>query len=238
MIPKIIHYCWFGGKPLPEECRAYIATWKKYCPDYEIVEWNEQNFDVNCTDYTREAAQAKKWAFVSDYARLYALKECGGIYLDTDVEMLKNPDRFLENRAFSGFEREDAVVTAVMGAEKDHPFIEKLLDEYRERHFIKADGSLDLKTNVVSITEAALQAGLKLNNKKQTICDVTFYPRDYFSPKDSRTLDVKITENTCTIHHFQGTWDTDNKLRRTIKRIFPTPVLKVIVKVMDILKVK
>lgn len=238
MIPKIIHYCWFGGNPLPQESKAYIATWKKYCPDYQIIEWNEQNFDVNRTDYTREAAGAKKWAFVTDYVRLYALEKCGGIYMDTDVEMLKNPDRFLTEKGFSGFERENAVATAIMGAEKDHPFIKKLLDEYQGRHFIKEDGSFDLKTNVISITESALRQGLELNNRKQTVCGFTFYPKDYFCPKDSRTLDVKLTENSYTIHHFQGTWDTDNKLRRTIKKIFPTPVLKIIVKIMDILKVK
>ncbi len=238
MIPKTIHYCWFGDNPLPEGCRKYIDTWKRYCPDYQIIEWNEKNFDLNCTDYTREAAQVKKWAFVTDYVRLYVLKEYGGIYMDTDVEMLKNPDRFLKEKGFSGFESGSAVSTAIMGAEKGHPFIKMLLDEYQGRHFIKGDGSYDLKTNVVSVTESALRSGLKLNNRKQAVCDFTFYPRDYFSPKDSRTLEVRLTENSYTIHHFQGTWDTDNKLRRTVKKMFPTPVLKVVVKIMDILKVK
>ena len=118
MIPKTIHYIWFGGNPLPEDAKRCIDTWKKYCPDYEIKEWNESNFDVAQNDYIKEAYEAKKWAFVSDYARLKVLVEYGGIYMDTDVEVLKPLDRFLSERAFSGFEDADAIPAGIMACEK------------------------------------------------------------------------------------------------------------------------
>ena len=238
MIPKIIHYCWFGGKPLPEDAKRYIESWKKFCPDYEIYEWNEQTFDINAVSYVREAYEAKKWAFVTDYVRLYALSTVGGIYMDTDVEVLKNLDVFLNNKGFSGFERVDAVPTGIMAAEKENMFIHELLHEYDAIHFLKEDGTLDLTTNVVRITNTAKKYGLKLNNKLQTVNDFTFYPKDYFCPKSSRTLEINLTENSYTIHHFAGSWDTENRFRQTVKRILPTWMLKGIVKTMDLLKIK
>lgn len=239
MIPKIIHYCWFGGNPLPESAVKCIDSWKKYCPDYAIVEWNEDNFDISSLDYTREAYQAKKWAFITDYVRLYALATVGGVYMDTDVEVLKNIDIFLEEFGFSGFERVDAVPTGIMAAEKGNLFILQLMEEYNSLHFIREDGTNDLTTNIVRITDAATKRGLKLNNKKQTVCDFTFYPKEFFCPKNSRTMEIKLTDNTYTIHHFQGSWDTDRKkIRKFIKKHVPVVILKRIVTVMDFLKVK
>lgn len=238
MIPKIIHYCWFGGNPLPEEYQKYLASWKKFCPDYEIKEWNEGNFDLNSVPYVKEAYQSKKWAFITDYVRLYVLDTFGGIYMDTDVEVLRNLDVFLGEEGFSGFERKNAVPTGIMAAEKGQKFIHELLTQYDNLHFIKKNGDLDETTNVTRITETALKYGLNLNNTTQTIEGFTFYPTDYFCPKNSRTLEINITENSYTIHHFAGSWDSDNKLRRNVKRILPTWMLKVIVKVMDILGVK
>lgn len=239
MIPKVIHYCWFGGNPLPEDAVKCIESWKKYCPDYEIVEWNESNFDISSLDYTREAHQAKKWAFITDYVRLHVLATVGGIYMDTDVEVLKNLDVFLNEHGFSGFERVDAVHTGIMAAEKGNPFIVQLLEEYNSLHFIREDGTYDLTTNVVRITKAAQKNGLKLNNKKQTVCDFSFYPKEVFCPKNSRTMEMEITENTYTIHHFQGSWDADRKkFRKFLKKHVPVAVLKKIVAVMDFLKVK
>lgn len=238
MIPKIIHYCWFGGNPLPEQYKKYMASWKKYCPDYEIREWNESNFDLNSVPYVKEAYQSKKWAFITDYVRLFALDTIGGIYMDTDVEVLRNLDVFLNEEGFSGFEQKNAVPTGIMAAEKGQKFIHELLSQYDDLHFIKENGVLDETTNVRRITETALKYGLKLNNTKQTIAGFTFYPTDYFCPKSSRTLEINLTENSCTIHHFSGSWVTDNKFRRTVKRILPTWILKAIVKVMDMLGVK
>ena len=238
MIPKIIHYCWFGGNPLPQDACNYIETWKKYCPDYEIYEWNETNFDLDSVSYVKEAYLAKKWAFVTDYVRLYALYKVGGIYMDTDVEVLKNLDIFLSEHGFSGFERDNAVPTGIMAAEKGHSFILELLEQYNEIHFLKDNGTYDETTNVTRITEAAVKHGLCLNNTKQTVCEFTFYPKDYFCPKSSRTLEICLTPNSYTIHHFAGSWVTENKLRKIIKGVLPIQVLKLLVKIMDRLGIK
>ncbi|MBQ7544534.1 MAG: hypothetical protein IJT02_06275 [Synergistaceae bacterium] len=140
MIPKVIHYCWFGGKPLPELAQKCLASWEKFCPDYEIVRWDESNFNVNCCDYVREAYEAKKWAFVSDYARLKVLVDNGGVYMDTDVEVIKPLDEFLVHEAFSGFESEKAIPTGIMACEKGFaPFAEMLAD-YHTRHFYRRGG--------------------------------------------------------------------------------------------------
>lgn len=135
MIPKIIHYCWFGGKEKPELVNIYIATWKEFCPDYKIIEWNESNFDVAENDYCREAYEAHKWAFVSDYVRLKVLYEYGGIYMDTDVEVVKTFDEFLHYGAFSGYESKDKIPTGTMGGSAKNEWIKLLLDDYDSRHF-------------------------------------------------------------------------------------------------------
>ena len=140
MIPKVIHYCWFGGNPLPELAKKCIESWKKFCPDYQIIEWNESNFDLNINTYVKEAYTAEKWAFVSDVARLYALVNYGGIYMDTDVEVLKPLDDILNFKAVSGFETKERIPTGMMACEKGHPLFEEFLREYNEAHFIKNDG--------------------------------------------------------------------------------------------------
>lgn len=206
MIPKTIHYCWFGGNPLPELAVKCIDSWRKFCPDYEIKEWNESNFDLNCCDYVREAYEAKKWAFITDYVRLYALVNEGGIYMDTDVEVVKPLDRFLSEQAFSGFESETQIPTGIMACQKGFPLFEKLLKEYEHRHFMLADGKFDMTTNVITITETCLMYGLKQNNHQQIINGFSLYPKDWFCPKDYVTGNILQTENTHTIHHFSGTW--------------------------------
>ena len=208
MIPKIIHYIWFGGNPLPEEAVRCINSWKKYCPEYEIKEWNESNFDINACEYIKEAYLAKKWAFVSDYARLAVLVEYGGIYMDTDVEVLKPLDEFLELEAFSGFENEKDVPTGIMACTKGHPFFAELLKEYDSLHFIDGSGGYDLTTNVTRITNACTKVGLLRNNTKQTVSGFTLFPRDYFCPLNSQTGMLDITDNTYTIHWFSGSWKT------------------------------
>ena len=157
MIPKKIHYCWFGGNPLDELGQKCLASWKKYCPDYEIIEWNESNFDINSNSYVKEAYEAKKWAFVTDYVRLYALFNYGGVYMDTDAELIMGIDAFLNEPAFSGFESTQYILTAIMGAEKGSEWIGLLLRDYDGRHFKKDDGSYDLTTNVKVITELTVK---------------------------------------------------------------------------------
>lgn len=206
MIPKVIHYCWFGGNPLPEDAKQYIETWKKYCPDYQIIQWNESNFDINCCDYVKEAYAARKWAFVSDVARLYAMVNYGGVYMDTDVEVCKSLDPYLSHKAFSGFEKEDAIPTGIMACEKGFPLFDDLLKEYEKRHFLNEDGSLNEMTNVTYITNRCLEAGLRLDNTYQEVLGFALYPKDYFCPKDYTTGQIHKTKNTVTVHHFAGSW--------------------------------
>ena len=223
MIPKIIHYCWFGGNPLPELAKKCIDSWKKYCPDYEIIEWNETNFDYRQYRYAQEAYEAKKWAFVSDVARLYAMVNYGGVYMDTDVEVLKPLDDILEHGAVSGFEAIDRIPTGLMACQKGHPLFSELLEDYNNRCFIQENGEYDLTTNVTTITNICLKHGLILNNTKQTIADFTLFPCEYFCPKDSLTKITTITDNTYTIHHFDGSWVSDEEkyTQRMIRRLKP-----------------
>lgn len=206
MIPKIIHYCWFGSKKMPEMETKCIDSWKKYCSDYKIIKWSEENFDINICDYVKEAYENKKYAFVSDFVRLYVLVYYGGIYMDADVEVLKPIDKFLCEKAFSGFQNPTVVPTGIMGAEKGFPFFKELLDEYWQKHFVHSDGELDLTANVAMITDFCVKYGLIKNNEKQSIAGLTLYPMDYFCPKNPSTGMINTTKNTYTIHHFTGSW--------------------------------
>lgn len=223
MIPKTIHYCWFGGNPKPKLIEKCIKSWKKYCPDYEIIEWNESNFDLNCCDYVKEAFEAKKWAFVSDYARIWALNTYGGIYLDTDVEIKKNLDKFLVHPAFTGFEKKEMPFTAVYGSEANHPLCDTILSSYENRHFVLPDGSFDLTTNTITVTKLLVQKyNIILNNKTQTLSDgLVIYSNDYFCPKSYEDNHVYKTKNTHAIHWFNASWHTkkENDQRKyNIKR--------------------
>jgi mannosyltransferase OCH1-like enzyme len=221
MIPKIINYCWFGMTQKPDNVKRYIESWKKYCPDYQILEWNEENFDVNQNTYCSEAYEAQKWAFVSDYARLWVLYNHGGIYLDTDVEVVQPLDQFLNEKGFSGFESNNHVSTGIMASERGHNYIGDLLNTYNERKFIKENGEYDLSTNVKFITEFAVKNKLILNGQRQTILDFTYYPQSYFSPFNDNTGEVMKTKDTYTIHWFSKSWLNPKLIRRTkITRVF------------------
>ncbi len=228
-IPKIIHYCWFGRGPMPESAVRYIESWKRHCPDYRIQEWNEDNFDVESNRYVKEAYEARKFAFVTDFVRLYALYHEGGIYMDTDVEVLKPLDAFLEHRAFSGFENNDSVPTGLMASEKGGEWVKHLLEEYRDLSFYLEDGSMDLTTNVVRITRRTQSRyGLVCKSSYQDLGDVTFYPHDYFCPKDWETGDIHLTKHSHTIHHFAGSWhdEADKKRAEQYRKRLQTYVEK------------
>lgn len=205
MIPKIIHYCWFGRGKMPELAVKCIDSWKKYLPDYTIKEWNEDTFDLNLYPYAKEAYEKKKYAFVTDVVRLYALYTEGGIYMDTDVEVLKSLDTFLKYPAFSGFESEDSIPTGIMASEKNGKWAEWQLSLYNDMHFILDDGSINLTTNVIIITNSMVKEGFKLDNSLQNFKDIIWmFPNDYFCPKTKNT--INITNNTHCIHHFAGSW--------------------------------
>lgn len=207
MIPKVIHYCWFGRGEMPELALKCIESWKKFLPDYEIKVWNEDNFDLDLYPYTREAYDNRKFAFVTDVVRLYALYYVGGIYMDTDVEVLKNLDYFLDLPAFSGFEDDVHIPTGIMASEKNGEWAKWQLDYYNGKHFVKQDGTLDITTNVVTISTSMAERGFRLQNSLQDFEGiVTIFPKDFFCPKSYVNGRIYITNNTYCIHHFAGSW--------------------------------
>ena len=207
MIPKIIHYCWFGGNPLPPLALKCINSWKKFLPEYELIEWNETNFDLEMYPFAKEALENKKYAFVSDVCRLHALKNFGGIYMDTDVEVLRSLNSFLNNTAFSGFENDDFVPTGIMASEKNGVWATEMLSYYNGRSFIKPNGELDTVSNTFIITQFMKKKGFIMNNSFQEIKNyITFYPNDYFCPKSYKTGSIDLTENSYCIHHFAKSW--------------------------------
>lgn len=214
-IPKIIHYCWFGGNPKPPLIRKCMETWKEILPEYEIKEWNEDNFDITENKYVKEAYENKKWAFVTDYVRLKVLYEYGGIYLDSDVEVLKPIDKFLGDECFSGFESKDMVPTAIMGSKKGASFMKELLEYYDGRSFVKEDGSFDMTANTITITNICRQNGLKLNGKKQTVKGFVLYPQKYFCPNSPARIFNGKPVGAYTIHHSMGSWGDNPKYTRS-----------------------
>lgn len=206
-IPKVIHYCWFGRGEKPKIVLKCIESWKKKLPDYDIVEWNEENFDINDNTYVREAYGVKKYAFVSDYVRVYALYHYGGIYLDTDVEVLQTLDKFLEHPSFWGFEEGDYIATSTIGAQKGNPLIKEFLDSYRGKSFYKSDGSYNELTNVAVVTKIFQSHGVVMNGSFQSIGTMgILYPQEYFSPFDYINCSKQTTKNSYTIHYFYKSW--------------------------------
>jgi len=205
--PRIIHYCWFGGNPLPALALKCIKSWRKHCPDCEIIEWNEDNFNVNYNNYTKEAHSAGKWAFVSDVARLWAVYSMGGVYFDTDVELLQPIDDLLCGGMFIGFESDEHINTGQgFGAEKGFWLIKALLDAYNGISFINPDGTLNTTPCTVHNTNAMRREGFVINNSMQVINGAAVYPSEYFCPKDIKTGVLSMTVNTRAIHHFDGSW--------------------------------
>lgn len=222
MIPKIIHYCWFGGNEKPKLAKKCIASWKKFCPDYEIVEWNEQNFDVNMNAYTKMCYENKKFAFLTDYVRLLVVEKYGGIYFDTDVEVLCSFDDMLVNEAFFGFENPEYVNTGVgFGAEKENLLVIQMLEEYTDL--------LDGEHGVISCpelnTKALVKFGLSRDGTKQKLEKGVVYPIDYFNPYDDTTGRIRKTKNTHSVHWFAKSWMKKStvlksKITQIVHRLF------------------
>lgn len=213
-IPKILHYCWFGGKPKPPLAEKCIRSWRKFCPDFEIREWNESNFDLEQVPaYVRQAYEAGRWAFVTDYVRLRALTEVGGVYLDTDVEIVRPLEPFLKHEAFAGFEHLERVQTGVLACRKGFPLFQEFLAYYDTAVFRRPDGSMDTTTNVEILTGICRKKGLVFNDTFQVVDGLAVYPREVFCPVDYDTMKLKKTRKTVTIHWFSGSWQTQEDLR-------------------------
>ena len=207
MIPKVIHYCWFGKGQLPDFLKECIASWKKYCPEYEIVRWDEGNYDVSRFEYTRQAYEAGQFGFVTDLARLDILYENGGIYLDTDVMLLKSMDSLLYNKGFVGVEKWGNINSGGgIGAIAHHPMIREMLDYRLRFSFIFKDGSQNLETNGFYETVPFIRHGMKIDNTLQIINEMTVYPSDVFHPYNYMSKENDIGENTISIHYFFGGW--------------------------------
>lgn len=224
-IPKVIHYCWFGNQPLPSKLKTYIKSWKKFCPDYTIIQWNENNFDLSSNRYAYEAWCTGKWAFVSDYARLKIIYEQGGIYLDTDVELIRPLDSLLKYNGFIGFQADGQAATGLgFGAVKGHPVILALLKEYDDIPFLQENGRPDTTPCPLRNTAALRKLGFDCNpNIIQQIDNFYLFPPEFFCPKDFKTYKMRRTANTYSIHHYRASWRTpeqlayDRHLRRTTK---------------------
>ena len=223
-IPKTIHYCWFGRNPKPKLAKKCIKSWKKHCPEYEIIEWNEDNFDISsCPLYVRQAYEAQKWAFVTDYVRLKVIYDNGGIYLDTDVQLIKSLDGLLKFDAYFGFEDGNHISTGLgFGAIKNNPIVQEIMDDYNDINFILADGTYDLLPCPVRNTNIFLRHGLIQNNTFQIINNCAVLPSDYLCPIEYETGKKNITDNTLSIHHFSASWQAKEVKKQhegEIKRI-------------------
>lgn len=243
MIPKIIHYCWFGHNPLPESAQKCIASWRKFLPDYEIWQWSEEplnenenqneknlydkilGFDVNSIPYTREAYEAKKYAFVSDYARFWILYNYGGLYFDTDVEVIKPMDDIIERGPFMGIELIEADGMPQinpglgLGEERNNVFYQKVLDYYDKQWFLNEDGSLNQTTVVTRVTGLLAEEGMQSSDRLQQVGDIWIYPSDYFNPLDYLTGKLKVTDNTRSIHWYMNSWSDSSTFRQFLSRM-------------------
>lgn len=206
-IPKTIHYCWLSGEPFPEDVRKCINSWTEKLPDYRIKLWDKNSFDCGICTYTRQAMERQKYAFVSDYVRLHALYHEGGIYLDSDIEVLKSFDGLLGNKAFTGFESGGRIGAWILASEKGNPLFKRLLEYYTGRQFYNDEGEMDLTPNTVPVTKTLVEYGLQPKNEMQRLGDITVYPEEYFCPKNPWNGEVKITESTYAMHYFKGAWN-------------------------------
>jgi hypothetical protein len=223
MIPRIIHYCWFGGNPLPQSAQRCIASWRKFMPDCEIREWNEQNFDVNAHPYTRAAYAAGKYAFVSDFARYKILEEWGGIYFDTDVEAVAPISDLLQLGAFMGLEDAQPPTVSsglVMAVEAHHPIIQEMLEFYDAQAKDDSTAMLDTGIVVSGMTEIFIRHGFVRENRYQEVAGVALYPSEYFDPMDNATGRIKQTPNTRTIHRYDRTWSAQKPLYIWLSRLW------------------
>lgn len=237
-IPKVIHYCWFGRGEKPKLARKCINSWKKYCPDYEIIEWNEDNFDVYCNGYTSYCYDNKKWAYLSDLVRLIVVAEHGGIYFDTDVELLRNPDELLKYEAFYSFENVSIVCSGLgFGAVQHHPTIEAMKEQYFNLK-PDEDGKYPIIVCPALNTAALIPFGLKLDGTRQNIAGAEILPVEFMNPYDDPTGRLNRTKNTISIHWYSKSWMNKGTILRSMltkpfHRLFGVDCFKDLKKVVE-----
>lgn len=220
MIPKVIHYCWFGGAPKPKSVLRCINSWKKHCPDFEIREWTEKDFDVTQNEYTRQAYEAKAWGFVPDYIRLWIIYHHGGIYLDTDVQVIKDLSPLCNHHAFAGFQEDGYVALGLgFGAEPGNPFIGAHMQQYDELRFLNSDGTVNRTPSPVYTNLLLKKRGLDAcNGDTQDLGDVIIFSKDCFCPKDFTSGITRVTQNTYSIHQFDASWYSEEQQEKKNKR--------------------
>lgn len=226
-IPKTIHYCWFGRGKKSELVLKCIESWRKYCPDYKIIEWNEDNFDMQINDYVKGANKNKRWGFVSDYARCFVVEKYGGVYLDTDVELIKPIDELLGCKAFFAAENDDYINTGLgFGAEPGNQVLQRIIRDYDLASYYKSSSKEDLTTCPVRNTRIIKDLYPDLAfDRKNTKDGIVFLPAEYFCPLNYETGKLQITKNTYGIHHFSGSWQTPfekrrRQIKKAVKRVF------------------
>lgn len=222
-IPKVIHYCWFGGNPLSEKVKKCIGSWKRNCPDYEIILWDESNYDIHKNEYIEEAYQAKKWAFVSDYVRLDVVYRYGGVYLDTDVELVKGLDCLLHEKVFFAIEKNNCQIATGLGfgAEKGNTTVKELMEIYDTLSFVKEDGSYNLVACPKYTTDYFVKKGYVVKDDTQRIGESLILASDFFCPMDFETGIVEKTNNTVGIHLYEASWfpESDKHIRQVEMKI-------------------
>lgn len=227
MIEKKIHYCWFGGKEKPKLAQDCIESWRKFFPDYEIIEWNEENFDIACNAYCKEAYEAKKWAFVTDFVRLYVVYHHGGIYFDTDVEVIRSFEDVVDQAFYLGMESEGRINTGIgFGAERRSPIVKAMLDQYDYIHYVDPEGKENQTVCPVYNTRALKTLGAEFQKETIQFMGGTIYAVDYFSPIGLYDGKLRVTENTHSIHHFSNSWmSTKQRIQKKMYRNFAQNVL-------------
>ena len=220
IIPKKIHYMWLGGNPMPEKIKQCVNSWKRYCPDYEIIKWDESNYDVHKNIFVSQAYDNKRYGFVPDYARIELLYEYGGIYMDTDVELQKNIDELLYQEAFCSVEKWQVLnFGGCSGAVKGHKALEPFIENWKKRVLIRPDGTINNISSGLIDTAIAINAGYAINGKNQTIMGMNIYTYDYFHPYDYMSGKLEKTDDTFSVHHFHGGWLDDKARDDCVKAI-------------------
>lgn len=226
MIPKIIHYIWFGRNPYPEKVAYCIESWKKYLPEYQFMLWNEDTFDVNSVQFTKEAYENKKWAFVSDYVRVYALYNYGGLYLDTDIEVLRPFNDLLDKRMILGTDG-GGYLTAFMASERQHPFWKNILEHYHMRSFKLQNGTLNMEVNNTLLQDELVKYGYRVLNAYQELNEgIVVFPDDYFHVVSLADGTMHKTSNSYAIHWHTLLWISPmRRLVRFIRLKILLPIL-------------